>query len=155
MDALDSRLDTPSTPVVRTAFGNQDAWDAVCAAIRTPSDPEGFLADVDFVDDPTLRGLGAEQLLALVPEEPEYPDVTLYEYCILVVADEATLASPEMPLLIVDLREERGRRIRMIPSELWGIENNLSLANMEFSSFADSVDADGVFRGIGRNRSGG
>jgi len=28
------------------------------------------------------------------------------------------------------------------------VENNLSLANMDFEEFADSVDADGVFRGF-------
>jgi uncharacterized protein DUF6924 len=32
---------------------------------------------------------------------------------------------------------------------MWGVENNLSLANMDFEEFADSVDADGVFRGFG------
>jgi hypothetical protein len=30
-----------------------------------------------------------------------------------------------------------------------GVENNLSLANMDFDEFADAVDADGVFRGLG------
>lgn len=41
-----------------------------------------------------------------------------------------------------------GRTFRIIPSEMWGIENNLSIANMDFRDFADSADADGVFRGF-------
>jgi hypothetical protein len=32
------------------------------------------------------------------------------------------------------------------PSQIQGIENNLSTANMDFGEFADSVDEDGVFR---------
>jgi hypothetical protein len=31
---------------------------------------------------------------------------------------------------------------------MWGIENNLSTANMDFAEFADEVDDDGVFRGF-------
>jgi hypothetical protein len=35
----------------------------------------------------------------------------------------------------------------VIPTELWSVENNLALGNMDFKDFAQSVDADGVFRG--------
>jgi len=28
------------------------------------------------------------------------------------------------------------------------VENNLSIANMDFSEFADNVDKDGIFRGF-------
>jgi hypothetical protein len=37
-----------------------------------------------------------------------------------------------------------------LPSQIQAIENNLSIANMDFEDFADSVDADGVFRGFPR-----
>ena len=52
--------------------------------------------------------------------------------------------------VVVDLYDEPGRTFRVIPRELWGVENNLSLANMDYSDFADNVDADGVFRGFPR-----
>jgi hypothetical protein len=35
-----------------------------------------------------------------------------------------------------------------VPAELWSVENNLSLANMDFHQFADNVAPDGVFRGF-------
>jgi hypothetical protein len=54
----------------------------------------------------------------------------------------------ERPVLVVDLSQEPGRTFRVIPGQMWGVENNLSLANMEFSEFADNVDPDGVFRGF-------
>jgi hypothetical protein len=31
---------------------------------------------------------------------------------------------------------------------MWGIENNLSIANMDFEEFAENVDDDGIFRGF-------
>jgi len=51
-------------------------------------------------------------------------------------------------VLVVDLYSDPGRSFRVIPSELWGVENNLSLANIDFEEFADAVDRDGVFRGF-------
>jgi hypothetical protein len=35
-----------------------------------------------------------------------------------------------------------------VPRQVQAIENNLSIANMDFFEFADSADADGVFRGF-------
>lgn len=40
----------------------------------------------------------------------------------------------------------RGAASGLSPLSLWGIENNLSIANMDFDEFADAVDEDGVFR---------
>jgi hypothetical protein len=31
---------------------------------------------------------------------------------------------------------------------LWGVENNLNIANMGWEEFADAVDEDGTFRGF-------
>ncbi|MFV8132805.1 DUF6924 domain-containing protein [Streptomyces syringium] len=63
------------------------------------------------------------------------------------MVDDVALGSSEMPLLCVDLWEDRGRTV-LIPTDLWGIENNLSLSNMDFEEFADAADEDGVFRGF-------
>jgi len=50
--------------------------------------------------------------------------------------------------MVMDLSTERGRAFRVIPSEIEGVENNLSLANMDFEEFANAADPDGVFRGF-------
>jgi hypothetical protein len=71
-----------------------------------------------------------------------------FEHAILIVADRVALASPEMPLLVIDLWEERGRGLRVVVEELWSIENNLSISNMDFVEFADAAGEDGVFRGF-------
>ncbi|MFE2139083.1 DUF6924 domain-containing protein, partial [Streptomyces sp. NPDC059466] len=41
-----------------------------------------------------------------------------------------------------------GLRPRVTAAELWGIENNLSLANMDFEEFTGAAGNDGVFRGF-------
>jgi hypothetical protein len=46
------------------------------------------------------------------------------------------------------LPDEPGRGFRVVPAELWGVENNLSIANMDFAEFAHHADPDGVFRGF-------
>jgi hypothetical protein len=52
-------------------------------------------------------------------------------------------------MLVIELHEEPGRTFRAIPFQSQSIErNNLSIARMDFSDFADAVDIEGVFRGF-------
>ncbi|MGY6025322.1 DUF6924 domain-containing protein [Streptomyces spinosirectus] len=125
--------------VVRTDFSADGAWDTLRTAVFSPSQ-DGFLANVALVDDRQYEGLTPDQALDLVPAEYQHP--------LLVLADSAAVASAELPLLVVDLRGERGRCVRVVAAELWSIENNLSGANMDFEEFAGAVDDDGVFRGF-------
>ena len=127
------------TLLLRTDFSDDDAWADLCEAIQQPSE-EGFRAFVDCISDPTYDGLTVEQLVILAPKGGDYTFAFL--------ADRVTLTNPELPVLVVDLYDEPGRTFRVIPSELWGVENNLSLANMDYAEFAECVDADGVFRGF-------
>jgi hypothetical protein len=64
------------------------------------------------------------------------------------LVDSEAVSQPDHAVLVVDLSEEPGRTFRVIPSEAWGVENNLRLANMDFADFADAVDDSGVFRGF-------
>jgi hypothetical protein len=132
---------TEHAAVIRTDFSDDAAWKAVCEAIVKPA--SGFRAYVDFISDPAFSGLDVEKLLASVPEK--------YRHSFLFVVDGMALTHPEHPILVVDLYGERGRAFRVIPSEMWGIENNLSIANMDFFEFADAVDRDGIFRGFPMN----
>ncbi|MEO6701722.1 MAG: hypothetical protein ABI140_02000 [Jatrophihabitantaceae bacterium] len=63
--------------------------------------------------------------------------------------------SANLPLSVVwvlpaepDLDEERSP-FRVTAAELWSVENNLNLANMDWDDFAGAADSDGVFRGFG------
>jgi hypothetical protein len=128
--------------VVRTYFGDENAWTRLCAEIEQPSE-EGFTAYVDFVSDQAFEGLDADALKAAMPVNDEVS--------VLFVADEATLTAADLPVLVVDLVEFEGevlRPFRSIPAELWSVENNLSIANMDWEDFTDAADSSGVFRGF-------
>jgi uncharacterized protein DUF6924 len=122
--------------IVRTDFSDANAWQRLRDAIQSRTD-EGFAADVEVVDRSEYDGLTSEQLLSLLPETAAP---------VLFVADAATLSGEGGPVLAIGVTEERGRMFRVIASELWLVENNLSLANMEFAEFLQAAQ-DGIFRG--------
>jgi hypothetical protein len=130
---------TDDSLLLRTDFSDDAAWAALCEAVREPSE-EGFEVFVDCVSDPAYHGLTVEQLVALWPQG----DDRSFAF----VADRAAFASPERPVLVVDLCDEPGRTFRVVPRETWGVENTLSLANMDYCEFADNADPDGVFFGF-------
>ena len=131
--------ETDNSLLLRTDFLDDAAWVALCAAAQAPSE-DGFQARLECVSDSAYDGLTVEQLVALAPNGANLSLVFL--------ADRLALTEPEHPILVVDLYDEPGRTFRVIAREMWGVENNLSLANMDYSEFADNVDPDGVFRGF-------
>jgi hypothetical protein len=133
--------ETENPLVIRADFSDDAAWKALCAAIEQPVGQ--FRAFVEFLDDPAYEGLTAEQVLARVPEN--------FNHGFVFIVDQTALTHPEHPILVVDLFDEPGRAFRLIPSEMWAVENNLSIANMDFAEFANEVDEDGILRGPRRN----
>lgn len=129
--------------VLRTDFSDQRTWERICAMIGEPVGDFHFLAYVEFLDDMQYADITKEQLLELIAKN--------YSHSFIIVVDQIAISNPQHPLLIVDLYERSGREFRAVPSEIQGIENNLSIANMDFDEFADSVDADGIFRGFPKN----
>lgn len=132
--------ETQNALVLRTDFSDNSAWEAVCATIREPVGD--FRASVDFVSDQEYAGLTVEQLLSLLPPGSHHSFIF--------IVDRTALSHSDHPILVVDLYAEPGRTFRVIPSEMWGVENNLSIANMDFEEFAEAADADGVFRGFAK-----
>ncbi|MHA4854439.1 DUF6924 domain-containing protein [Rhodococcus sp. MSC1_016] len=133
--------------LIRTDFTDDAAWRDIAAAAMAPV-PQGgdteFAAYLTCIDNPEYDGLTVDGLVEAIGEPPPY-------YAFLV--DAETVTNSEMPILAVytgpdEPERPRGRTFRVIPSQMWGVENNLSIANMDFESFADSVDEDGVFRGF-------
>lgn len=132
--------------IVRTWFGDDDAWEQLTEVVTKPSD-DGFLANVRFVDDRAYEGFVDTDLPLLIPS-PNFDAIVSF------IADETTLTTPDWPLLTVwvlpaqadDLRDHTP--FRVIASSLWSVENNLNLANMDWEEFSGAVDSDGVFRGF-------
>jgi len=109
------------------------------------------------VEDENYRDRDPEELVLLLP------DNYAYKFCFIV--DHECIKNQEHPILVVGFypsdnesfdRLPRNTPLsdiatfRALPSQIQGIENNLSIANMDFEEFADSVDKDGVFRGFPR-----
>jgi hypothetical protein len=138
MAELKSIAEIENSLVLRTDYSNEAVWQAVCAAIMDPNNE--FEANVDFVSDPQYAGLKAERLQSVLPEE--------LALSFAFIMDDVAVSVPEHPILVVDLQNEPGRTFRVVPSAVWAVENNLSIANMDFSEFAGAVDAGGVFRGF-------
>lgn len=126
------------TPLIRTDFSSDEAWQRVIVAASTAS-PDGFRANLQMIDDHRFAGADPATLAKAVDEKNDH--------VLLVIADTSTMTGPEMSLLCIDPIPPGGQ-FRVVPEQLWGVENNVSLANMDFSEFANAVDTDGVFRGF-------
>lgn len=124
--------------VLRTDFSDDAVWEQVRTAISMPVGD--FQAHVEFVDDPEYRDLTVDELTQCVARNSTLTEIY--------VVDVLTIADPEHPVMVVDVCEEPGRNFRVIPSEMWCVENNLSIANMDWEDFAESLDHNGVFRGF-------
>lgn len=139
--------DLPETwcvPVIRADFRDDGVWEQLKDEIVRPTE-EGFVAGVEFVEDRALIGLSETAIAAGYPRA--YP--RQYRHPIVFVVDTVTVSLPEHPLLVVNLNEgDQTGPFRALPRQVQAIENNLSIANMDFFEFARSAGPDGVFRGF-------
>ena len=128
-----------SAKVFRTDFSDSVAWKQVCSDLQKPQGRDGFRANVECVSD---------QANASVPVRDMVSRLRGSDQTFAFLVDAETLKNPEHPVVVVDLADHPGQFFRVIPSQAWGVENNLSLSNMDFDDFAKAVDKDGVFRGF-------
>ena len=91
------------------------------------------------------RDLSTEQLVALAAVDQE----------LLFIADSKAVTEAEMPLLAVlpagadDEEPAQGHEeLRVTAAHLAAVENNLSMATMDWEEFVDAAGKDGVFRGF-------
>ena len=132
--------DTDEALVLRTDFADDDAWVRLCVDIQRPYGL--FQANVSCVSNRAFEGVTAEAIAAA-----EGGDGDDLRRTYLFIGDRRALTDPDRPVLVLDLFDEPGRTFRVIPSEIGSVENNLSIANMDFRDFADACGPDGIFRG--------
>jgi hypothetical protein len=126
--------------VIRTDFSDEAAWECICKLIQAPQPETGFQAMVECISDKACLGMPPEKVASLLPHNSQQSFVFL--------VDAEAVAHHEHPVIVVDLLKNPSRTFRVIPSQAWGVENNLRLANMDFEEFAMAVEKDGVFRGF-------
>lgn len=124
-------------PLIRTDFSNDGAWDALVGAATATSD-DGFIANLTILNDVAFEDINPTLMEELATQS---------EHAVIFVADARTLRNIEQPVLCIDT-EIKGRSFRAVPRVLWSIENNLSLANMDFDEFVDALDENGIYRGF-------
>lgn len=137
------------TIVLRTDFSDHAVWEALKDVIVAPNAMD-FRAYVEFIDDPEYDGVTIDDIL----ETEKAPDVdfgnedTWDYFTYIFIVDKMTISHPEQPIICLNLFEAPYRHFRLVPSQMQSVENNLSIANMDFEEFADNVDDDGIFRGF-------
>ena len=109
------------------------------------------------VNEAMGQSLGAIETPMCVVDDPEYRDVGIdrlaelsagTSHSILLVVDRIAISHPDHPVLIIDVAVEPGRTFRAVPSQIFTIESNLSIANMDWKDFSGCADDEGVFRGF-------
>lgn len=130
---------TESSLLVRTTFADERAWLDVVSVVLTEND-DGFRAYVEVVDDPVWENVDLDRLREAVLAAEN-------QAAVLFVVDQAALGT-DYPILVVDLDEVSHEPFRCVAHELWGIDNNLNLANMDWEDFAGNADPDSIFRGF-------
>jgi hypothetical protein len=130
---------TDNALALRTDFSDEAAWKVVREALQIEDDFFGIAADLYFVEDPEYKDLPPEQLPSILEKDSN----RTFAFII----DRVTLIQKDNPILVVDLNDEPGRTFRVVPSQVLSVDSNLSIANMDFAEFADSVGPDGIYRG--------
>ena len=126
-----------ATPLLRTDASQPEHWSSLLTAIATPN-PDGFLAYVTILTDPELDWLD-EDAIRRLPRDPRASSFVL-------VADQRAQVGPDFAILVVDVSEEALPSFRVSARCLWSVQNNLSLANLDWEDFSDNVEPDGVYR---------
>jgi hypothetical protein len=125
--------------VLRTAFNDDTAWEALKAAIDNRDTYRG----ATDVSDPAYAGVTVQ---ALVDIDAAASDDDKLTY--LFLADATTMTDDQHPLLAVDLYTDPGRTFRLPPRWYADVSANLTIANMDFAGFADATDRSGTFKGF-------
>ena len=142
--------------VIRTDYSDDEAWQAVTAALAEPWDDGAAESCVHIVDDPTWAGASADEVLDVVVADELLGVVFLADRATMLADHNGLLAvttlTPEDFEDDVDYEEHTrfGREFRIIPREVSNLHANLNLANMDFSEFSSCAgdDPEGVFRGF-------
>ncbi|MER5886192.1 hypothetical protein ABT160_20410 [Streptomyces sp. NPDC001941] len=142
--------------VVRTSYGDEQAWRDITEALAQPWGDGLFEACVHLVDDPVWSGATADEVVTALSDDEELPVVFL--------ADRASMDGDHHPLLAVTTltREECvdeedyeqlvrfGREFRTTPAGVHDVHANLSTGNIGFEEFAESAgeDPEGIYRSV-------
>lgn len=129
-----------SSLLIRTDFSNDVAWENICKLVQEPQTDDKFSARVECINEKAYERLEPAGIRSVLPSHSGHGFVFL--------VDTGAIARCDHPILVVDLQRDTPRTFRVVPTQAWAVENNLSLANIDFDEFMVACDQDGVFRGF-------
>jgi hypothetical protein len=124
--------------LIRSDFSDDAKWLAIVDA-TTRENSDGFVANLAVADDPAWAGASVQDVISAHAGDKER--------VVAFVFDAAAASDERRALLCINLASKKVRTIRVLPAEVWSVENNLSLGNMEWRDFT-SVTKEGVFVGF-------
>ena len=128
-----------SALLIRTEFSDSKTWQAIVDA-TTRENPDGFAANLTVVSNPAWASASAKDVLTAHASDKER--------VVAFVFDAAAVSDEKHSLLCINLASKKKvRTMRVLPSEVWSVENNLTLGNMEWNDFASALK-EGVFEGF-------
>ena len=140
--ALEAVLNTRSTPIVRTDFSDDHAWETAWRDLTLPRIywDDDVTLDVTLVALPEFEGWTGAELATLLSQADSY--------AVVLSVDAVTLASPEHPVHVTEIDPEldEPRSFRATPHALLDAVIQLSIANLDWEDFSESVDPDGILR---------
>ena len=139
-DSSPQSVDSEDPPilVVRTDFSDNGKWESIKATILTPIEP-GYTAHVEFMEIKNSGDRNASEIARNISP--------FYQPSFIFVADKKTFESGETTLLIASLSADSQAEFRLLPSLVAEVEANLSIANVSFEEFAETLDKNVIYRG--------
>ena len=131
-----------STPLVRTWFGDEQAWRRLLhEAVTVAQQERDEYADIQVVDDAVVEALSLEELVTVLREAG---------HDLAVIADRRAMTEPDLPLLAVYADDGAApEQMRIVASELAGFQVNVGLlSNVDWEDYASHVGPDGVYPGF-------
>jgi len=129
-----------SVLLIRTDFSDEVTWQTIVTATAQESN-DGFLANVTIINDKAWTD-------ATVQDIKSAHEGDLVRTIAFVVDSETMFDKEHHAILCVRLDVQKSSTLRVIPSELWSVENNLSLGNLDWEDFISALDEFGVFKGF-------
>jgi len=138
-DSILSLPDSKNVLVIRTDFSSDYKWKSICEMISESGNEFGFKPYVEYVNNSKFEELKTEKF---------FKNIKYYKHLFIFIVDRLTLSHAEHPIICIDLFDNPGDSFRVIPSEMWSVDNNLSISNIDFNEFMNSTDIDGIHRGF-------
>ncbi len=127
---------TDKALLFRTDYSNELQWRSLKEIVQKPGE---YFTEVEIINNNKLESVKIDKIMALVQK------TTKHTYMFIV--DSITINHPDKPILVVDLFTSPGQSFRIVASKLWSVENNLSIANLDFEDFMENVDKENIYRG--------